>query len=248
MTSSPVSLLGIGIYTRAEAARFLGLSPARIGSWLRGYRYSWGPRNQRRHGSQPPVLKTDIPRFEGSLAISFLELMELRIVKEFRAQGVPLQTVRVAWENAAKAYQTSHPFADERVFLGGKKIFMAADSDLSSGLLEVSSRHQPFQLVAGPIFKHSLRIVEFDERTHLAREWWPHGKGVPVVLNPAIAFGAPVVADTRVPTTIIARFATAHSPGAVANRAIDRKSTRLNSSHGYISYAVFCLKKKNNQV
>src|SRR2546429_6658504 len=26
---------------------------------------------------------------------------------------------------------------------------------------------------------------------------------------------------------------------------IDRKSTRLNSSHGYISYAVFCLKKKN---
>src|SRR2546422_3506426 len=27
-------------------------------------------------------------------------------------------------------------------------------------------------------------------------------------------------------------------------REIDRKSTRLNSSHGYISYAVFCLKKK----
>src|SRR2546429_1343638 len=28
----------------------------------------------------------------------------------------------------------------------------------------------------------------------------------------------------------------------------DRKSTRLNSSHGYISYAVFCLKKKKNHV
>src|SRR5687768_17839325 len=27
---------------------------------------------------------------------------------------------------------------------------------------------------------------------------------------------------------------------------VDRKSTRLNSSHGYISYAVFCLKKKKN--
>src|SRR5687768_18153885 len=26
--------------------------------------------------------------------------------------------------------------------------------------------------------------------------------------------------------------------------SVDRKSTRLNSSHGYISYAVFCLKKK----
>src|SRR3989449_11388933 len=29
--------------------------------------------------------------------------------------------------------------------------------------------------------------------------------------------------------------------------ALDRKSTRLNSSHGYISYAVFCLKKKKNK-
>src|SRR2546422_8364501 len=27
----------------------------------------------------------------------------------------------------------------------------------------------------------------------------------------------------------------------------DRKSTRLNSSHGYISYAVFCLKKKKTK-
>src|SRR2546422_5954121 len=31
---------------------------------------------------------------------------------------------------------------------------------------------------------------------------------------------------------------------AAAAKAGDRKSTRLNSSHGYISYAVFCLKKK----
>src|SRR2546429_5934433 len=33
-------------------------------------------------------------------------------------------------------------------------------------------------------------------------------------------------------------------PGRMGPQAIDRKSTRLNSSHGYISYAVFCLKKK----
>src|SRR2546422_1684510 len=32
-----------------------------------------------------------------------------------------------------------------------------------------------------------------------------------------------------------------------ADAAGDRKSTRLNSSHGYISYAVFCLKKKNKK-
>src|SRR2546422_8584319 len=31
-------------------------------------------------------------------------------------------------------------------------------------------------------------------------------------------------------------------------KKIDRKSTRLNSSHGYISYAVFCLKKKKKRI
>src|SRR5687768_18305361 len=37
-------------------------------------------------------------------------------------------------------------------------------------------------------------------------------------------------------------------PGrSTAARGPDRKSTRLNSSHGYISYAVFCLKKKKKK-
>src|SRR2546422_2512588 len=34
---------------------------------------------------------------------------------------------------------------------------------------------------------------------------------------------------------------------SLGNRRRDRKSTRLNSSHGYISYAVFCLKKKKKE-
>src|SRR2546429_2337991 len=44
---------------------------------------------------------------------------------------------------------------------------------------------------------------------------------------------------------VAARQHLAHGGIVVAARdALDRKSTRLNSSHGYISYAVFCLKKK----
>src|SRR5205809_5167370 len=42
-----------------------------------------------------------------------------------------------------------------------------------------------------------------------------------------------------------------HAPGAPPagdHDRQDRKSTRLNSSHGYISYAVFCLKKKSSHV
>src|SRR2546422_11333115 len=40
----------------------------------------------------------------------------------------------------------------------------------------------------------------------------------------------------------------ARSNENVSPLTIDRKSTRLNSSHGYISYAVFCLKKKKKNI
>src|SRR2546429_307595 len=40
-------------------------------------------------------------------------------------------------------------------------------------------------------------------------------------------------------------FSSTPRSGGRPVRCTDRKSTRLNSSHGYISYAVFCLKKKN---
>src|SRR5205809_5781049 len=40
---------------------------------------------------------------------------------------------------------------------------------------------------------------------------------------------------------------TAKGPFGGFTKFRDRKSTRLNSSHGYISYAVFCLKKKKKK-
>src|SRR2546422_6794759 len=52
------------------------------------------------------------------------------------------------------------------------------------------------------------------------------------------------------PATTVAAFvqvvpaAMAKSPGFKPARTIDRKSTRLNSSHGYITYAVFLLEQK----
>src|SRR5205809_2573398 len=42
-----------------------------------------------------------------------------------------------------------------------------------------------------------------------------------------------------------ARTTSRHAPPRLPG---DRKSTRLNSSHGYISYAVFCLKKKKHNI
>src|SRR5205809_3363659 len=56
--------------------------------------------------------------------------------------------------------------------------------------------------------------------------------------------------DKRNPQGLCKVHSTENSENAADTTAAfslfsDRKSTRLNSSHGYISYAVFCLKKKN---
>src|SRR3712207_7556998 len=50
-----------------------------------------------------------------------------------------------------------------------------------------------------------------------------------------VAAGEPAAATAPATTTVAPR---------AAKRRADRKSTRLNSSHANISYAVFCLKKK----
>src|SRR2546429_9605711 len=50
--------------------------------------------------------------------------------------------------------------------------------------------------------------------------------------------------EARCHTAIGCRSVEDNAAGCTAR---DRKSTRLNSSHGYISYAVFCLKKKKKR-
>ncbi len=229
------NLVGVGIYTRAEAARLLGLSPSRVASWVRGYRYTWGPKDRRKHGRQPAVIQTDLPIVDSTIAVSFLELMELKVVRRFRNEGIPLQTVRVAWQHAARAFDTQHPFADRRVFTDRGRIFMAVEDDrqeVPQLVLEISSRKRPFQLIAGPIFAESLQEVEFDDATNLVRQWWPLGRGVPIVLDPRIAFGAPVVSGTRIPTSTLALYTIGNSVPAVAD-AFSLEPSQVDAAVGF---------------
>src|SRR2546429_9890497 len=66
----------------------------------------------------------------------------------------------------------------------------------------------------------------------------------------AHAIRGPLADLTRLAKLIEAKLATARPGSSLLIKEEfapeDRKSTRLNSSHGYISYAVFCLKKKKN--
>src|SRR6266487_4946228 len=75
----------------------------------------------------------------------------------------------------------------------------------------------------------------------------PTGTGVAVTVNLAVSAGEPLAVWTTsryVPSPEGAEYVMYRVPPTRPLLLIDRKSTRLNSSHPSISYAVFCLKKK----
>jgi len=94
MRPAHLRLVGLGLYTRADAVRLLRMTPSRVSRWVMGYSYtpSYAPKAERR--AQPPVVRARIPRIDGSILISFLDLMELRVVKALIDRGLSLQHVR----------------------------------------------------------------------------------------------------------------------------------------------------------
>src|SRR5438105_11990625 len=95
---------------------------------------------------------------------------------------------------------------------------------------------------------HSSTLFPY---TTLFRSGWDAMEAFFILLG-LLLLGLPVIAIIALVKSLVlgdqlrrvqARLAAIE--GQLATTAPDRKSTRLNSSHEWISYAVFCLKKKN---
>lgn len=228
--SQPRVPLGVGIYSRADAARLLHLTPQRLGRWVRGYTYWLKSGATPRRTKQPPVVSTDLPAIDGTLALSFLELMELRVVKAFVTKGVPLQRVRVAARRIADAYGTTHPFAHRRVYTDREQIFVAlSEAGVEPDLLQVTGRRAAGQLVAGGIFDRYVEEIDFEAGTALAERWFPLGRDAPIVLDPHIAFGAPVIVGTRIRTDVLTLYAAGNPVSSIA-RAFELDAVRVQSA------------------
>src|SRR2546427_853886 len=138
--------------------------------------------------------------------------------------------------------------------------------------VNVGEGHSSPVVVGGKIFLHTRqgdREVVSCLRPETGQVIWQEGYAAPYAMNPAaVGHGkgvksTPVVADGRICTFgingILSCFdAKTGKPlwrkefgspdfGTATSPERDRKSTRLNSSHSQISYAVFCLKKKKEQ-
>lgn len=213
LASTPDVPLGTGIYPRPDAARLLGMTPERLRRWVGGYTYwlrqAGDARRTRRR--QTPVVHTELPVMGRTVALSFLELMELQVVKALVDHELSLQHVRRAAQLAAERFRTRHPFASRRVFTDGRNVFSAVTDDVVAPDVVKWAPAEIDQVIAGPVFEQFLGEIEFDAATSLAERWWPLGRTVPVVLDPGISFGAPIIAGTGVRTSTLARMARASS-------------------------------------
>lgn len=210
--SHRISLLGLGIYYPAEGARFLRVPAVSLRRWAQGYTF-WTPDHQTKLASRP-VTRPDLPVVGGHRALSFLELMELRVVAKLRRKGLSLQHVRMAAEVARQVLNTRHPFATRRIFTDRNRILAYLDTPPAEfAMIELHMRTCQ-QLIAGPLLEPLLEDLDFDSDSGIAQRWWPLGRGYSVVLDPRICFGAPTIAGTRVRTDVLAGMASADTVAA----------------------------------
>lgn len=203
--SRSLNMLGLGIYFPSEGARLLRVPAHSLRRWAQGYTY-WTPGRQAPYRSDP-ITRPDLPVIRGQRALSFLELMELRVVAKLRRKGVSLQQIRDAARIAREVLQTKHPFASRRIFTDRKRILTYLDTPPTEFAMIELDRRTVHQLIAGPVLEPLLEDLDFEEGSGIALRWWPLGKDCPVVLDPEVSFGAPTVAGTRIRTELVAGMA-----------------------------------------
>lgn len=192
------SFLGQGVYTPAEAARLTGVAARRIRRWFEGYRTTTG-------SQRPAVVPEGARTIDGQLQLSFLDLIEIRLIDAFLQEGVGWKELRTAAQRGAELFHTSHPFSSYRFQTDGRRLFARLGEEGSDQRLVRLLDQQHF---IRDIMTPLLRDVEFD--THQAIRWWPIGERYQIIVDPKICFGKPAGWRSGVPAEILAVHAKNH--------------------------------------
>lgn len=186
------SWLGKGLYSFREAGRLLGVPTDKLGRWAQGK--TWIHAGQMRELS--PALVASVRELDERPTLTFADLIELLFVKGFREEGLPLPVIRKAAEQAARMYNTDHPFTIRRFATDGREIFgTVAEEGESEHVMELIRG----QVVIPQVLDRYMKQLEYDLGTGPAVRWWPKGRDGLVRIDPRVSFGAPTV-SVGVPT------------------------------------------------
>ena len=199
MSGGTESFLSTGIYTVPDAARLARVSAGRIRRWLRGYRF----RTKKKEHHSRALWHGQLEPINRSLALGFLDLIEIRFVDAFLKAGVKWMILRKAHEKGAALFKTSHPFCTKGFATDGRQLFVDLHKETGErSLLDIVNDQHVFTGIITPFLKE----LEFDVNRTLLR-WRPATSRRLIVLDPTRSFGRPIVSRHGVPTEILARAA-----------------------------------------
>jgi hypothetical protein len=192
-------LIGVGLYTPAEASKLLRVPSAKISRWLRGHHID--------NREYTALWKPEVDLGDGSIFLGFRDLMEVRVADAFIKLGVSARRVRAAIIEAKRVIQQSHPLSTNRFRTDGREIFLHVietdeDGTERERLLNLFRKQYEFKGVIDPI----LKTIDFDNSGN-PTAWWPLGRRFQVVIDPDRAFGAPIDPASSVPTSVLSNAA-----------------------------------------
>jgi len=187
---------GTPAYPLAEAAHFLKLPMATLRSWVVGRQY---PKAQG-VGHFRPLIQA--ARCEPPL-LSFWNLIEAHVLRSLRSEhGVSLRDVRRALAYAQHELEVERLLLDRRLLTDGGQLFL----DYYGRLINLSASGQ---IALRRLFEEHLKRVEWGEWQFPIR-LYPFVTGSaessarPIMIDPEVAFGRPVVARVGISTRAIA--------------------------------------------
>lgn len=206
-------LLGVGLYTLPEASRLSGVPSRSIRRWLLGYKY------EDRSGagrSMPPLWEGDMPSANHTTGLSFLDLMEVRMVHAFRAHKVSWRAIREAAAVACDMYSDKHPFTMKRFQTDGNRIFAELQEQGEVRFFDLNRKHYVLKTI---VERSLFEGIEFEHEQ--AARWFPSWAGGKIVLDPKRSFGQPILSREGVPTEILAKAAQVEESAAVVAKWYD---------------------------
>ena len=208
--------LGVGLYTAAEAARYVRARPEAITRWIHG------------NAKGERVVRSEFSDAEERV-ITFIDMVQALSIRAVRTQAarVPLPAIREAVRMAEEEHGIEFPLARRHLlFYFDKSIFIKlGGSDEIVGL----TRRDIGQHLLRPIVEPYLEEIVFGE-DGLAEMWTPMSSdGLSIRLDPNLRFGQPIVAPLNILASTLADAVVAEGSieAAADAHGVDRKAVLL---------------------
>jgi len=190
-----IAVLDRELYDEVLAAHVLGVPQSTLHWWLEG-----GVRRDRHYD---PVLRS---RPTGARSVTWGEFVEARYLREYRRTlGVRLSSLRRFIGYLREQLEVPYPLAHARPWVGpGRHLFVSAQEEagLPVDLWACVEPQSGVTLLTHPAESFLERVEFDDDEDGVVVRLRPAGKDSPVVIDPEVRFGSPIVGG--IPTEALA--------------------------------------------